>query len=294
MMRPGRWFSWISVGLAALAVCLILAGCQSVPASEPVSATEVLPTATPLPPLWLAAGYEAGPLADLLRTSYRRANGVGEVLTEEMSTAAALDALQRGAADVALVAAVSSEALQATLGDARVVPVAVDGVVIIAHPSVNITAISPADLARIYSGDTSDWSALEGGSGRPVLAIQSQGTAARLAFDAAVMEGVAPATTARVLPTDSHMVEYVSTTANSIGYAAACLVRQDSPVTIVAMDRVLPTRANLEKGQYPLAYELYLVTLDSTLPTVEALIRHATSPLGQAAISELYAPAPAP
>ena len=66
--------------------------------------------------------------------------------------------------------------------------------------------------------------------------------------------------TARVFPNDATLLDYVASEPHAIGYASASYVQGAPSVNIVAVGRLLPTRANVEKDQYPLTYGLYAVT----------------------------------
>ncbi len=201
-----------------------------------------------------------------------------------MSGGSALQALADGTADLALVAAGDAAELYGLASVSGVTPLARSGLAIITNQSVALALISAEDLKKLFSGDISDWSVLGAPAGKPQLAVQAPGTAARDAFDASVMAGSRVSSTARVLPSDSALVEFVAEEPLAVGYAAAACLPEDAPVSVLAIDLLLPIVANVERGQYPLDYGLYLVTSEGYSAEARVFAAFATSSRGQEAV----------
>lgn len=271
-------------------LCLALLGCDTVfvPLGRPDTVASAQDAVTEVP-VRLAIGREAECLAQDLLPAFSTRHPDVTIMPLSMSGSSALQALADGKADVALVAARDAEALYEQVGTLAVTAVARSGLAIITHRSVLKAQISAEDLRVLFSGDISDWSALDARAGQPKLAVQAPGTAARDAFDASVMAGSRISSTARVLPNDSALAEYVAAEPLAIGYAAAACLPEDASVNVLAIDLLLPTRANIEKGQYPLSYGLYLVTATAAHAEASALAAFATSTRGQEAVSVRHA-----
>ena len=66
--------------------------------------------------------------------------------------------------------------------------VARDAVAVITHPSSSLAQLPDDDLQALFAGEIVDWSVLEAGVGRPVLAVQTRGASARQVFDAVLLQ----------------------------------------------------------------------------------------------------------
>jgi len=273
-----------------LVLCLILLGCDTVfvPLGRPGTVAVPQDVVTEMP-LRLAIGREAECLAQDLLPVYASRYPDITIMPLTMSGSSALQALADGKADVALVAARDASELYERTGALVVTPVARSGLAIITHRNVTVAQISAEDLRALFSGDISDWSALGAPAGQPQLAVQAPGTPARDVFDASVMAGARVSSTARVLPNDSALAEFVAAEPLAIGYAAAACLPEEAPVSVLALDLLLPTRANIEKGQYPLSYGLYLVVADGAHAEASAFVAFATSSRGREAVRARHA-----
>lgn len=273
-----------------VALCLALLGCDTVfvPLGEPDTVAIAQDVVTELP-LRLVIGREAECLAQDLLPAFSARHPDVTIMPLTMSSGSALQALADGKADVALVAVGDAEELYEQVGTFGVTAVARSGLAIIAHRSIALAQISAEDLRAVFAGDVGDWSALDAPAGQPQLAVQAPGTPARDLFDASVMAGARVSSTARVLPNDSALVEFVAAEPLAIGYAAAACLPEDAPVSVLAIDLLLPTRANIEKGQYPLSYGLYLVTAEGAHAEASAFVALATSSRGREAVRARHA-----
>ena len=56
-------------------------------------------------------------------------------------------------------------------------------------------------------------------------------------------------------------------------------------VKVVSVEDVFPAQENLRNGAYPLTHFLYILTLPSPEPTVEAYVEFLQSPAGQEIIA---------
>lgn len=95
-------------------------------------------------------------------------------------------AVQIGNSDVFAEAKVKDQADLSKVTDNRVCVVGMGPVV---HPQVGVTDISLDDLARIFTGEVSNWNEL-GGSDTPIVVINRQsGSGTRAVFESAVLQG---------------------------------------------------------------------------------------------------------
>jgi phosphate transport system substrate-binding protein len=286
--RLGRLVASVVRSGALAVLYLQLLGCEAlfVPVADPAETQQVVKGETVMPLVRLAVGWEAAPLAEDLLSAYR--TGV-TVLPLTMSGATALQVVEAGEADLALVAAVNIESIQEQVPALQTLRVARDAVALVVHPGSSLAQATGADLQALFAGDTLDWSVLESRTGQPALAVQTQGSPARQVFDGVVMQGQSVSSTARVLPDDESIVAYVASEPYAIGYAAVSHLQDETPVNVVAVDLLLPTRANLERGAYPLTYGLYAVTSGAPSTYASAFLSFTQGALGRAAIQRRFA-----
>ncbi|MFO7697806.1 MAG: substrate-binding domain-containing protein [Anaerolineae bacterium] len=234
----------------------------------------------------LAVGWEAGPLAEDLMTAYRTYRPKVTIQPLTMSSPSAIQAVTAGEMDLALIAAVDNAALEEMAPGLRYARVARDGLAVVVHKSSILNQISIGDLQALFSGEIVDWSALGQTGGRPLLAVQSRSTTTRRVFDEGVMQAVSVSTTARVFPNDETLLAYVSSTPLAIGYVSASHFQAEAPVAILAVDLLLPTRANIEKDQYPLTHGLYVVYRAESNANADGFRAFMQSARGHAAVRE--------
>jgi len=235
----------------ALAACDVFSlRVEELPASRASAST---------PLVRLAVAHAAEPLAQALVAAYRSYRPGVAILSPTMSDAAALQALSDGEADLALVAVASDEEPEPGAAGLRFLPVARDAVAIIANEGLGLAQLTTEELQRLFAGEIGDWSELGCRAATPAIAVQAPGSPAREALDRVAMQGSQLTSTARVLSGDDDLIAYVRSESNAIGYACASHLSGSEGVGVVALDRLLPTRENVEQGTYPLSVGLYLV-----------------------------------
>jgi phosphate transport system substrate-binding protein len=282
----------IALRSCALAVlCLHLLGCESlfVPVPDAAEAQPAATGETVTSLVRLAVGWEADALAEDLVAAYRAYRPGVTLFPLTMSGASALEAVESGEADLALVAADTKESLQGQAPALQSLLVARDPIAVIVHPGSSLAQAKTADVRALFAGDTLDWSVLESRTGQPALAVQTQGNPARQVFDGVVMQGQPVSSTARVLPDDEAMVVYVASEPFAIGYAAVSHLQEETPVHVVAVDLLLPTRANIEQGEYPLVYGLYAVSRPDRSAFVRGFMSFIQSARGREAVRQRHA-----
>lgn len=277
--------------LAVLALLgLPLAGCEAlfvpVPASTPSQADEQ--EAWSPQEVRLAVCWAALPLAEELRAAYTGYRAGVTIEIAAMSSALAHELAAAGQVDLAIVAAPDEETVRAWQPTLPWRRLARDGLAIIVHRDRPLSQIAVHDLAALYAGQVADWSALGAGQGAPQFLIQGDDTTARHVFDAAVMAEQELSTAARILPHDEAVLAFVSEHPDAIGYLSAAYLGRDGRAKAVSLDGLLPTRPQLEAGDYSLAYELFIAQAPQASEEAARLEEFALGRLGRELIGERY------
>jgi phosphate transport system substrate-binding protein len=165
-------------------------------------------------------------------------------------------------------------------------PIALDAVAIIVNPGLGITSITAADLSALFDGDLGDWSLLGLDAGVPDLVVQSTGAVSRDVFDAAILPGREPASDAAILPHDQAVLDYVGAHPAAIGYLSRAYL--DGSVRGLTLGTASLATDNIERGAYPLAYELVTLTHADTPQAALDLLSFAATSRGRRIIAARY------
>lgn len=269
----------------------LIAGCAGFSVATPTPTTIVIAGATSMRPV-LRALTEAfsrqypDTLFDL--------RGGGSLLGEEQARAGQVTL----AASVLL--APRDPATNALLEDGlRRVPIGLDGIAVVVHPTNDVAGLSLVQLRDLYAGTVLDWVQL-GDEGEVLLVSREEGSGSRVAFEARVMGESPVSLAAVVMPTSIDVVTYVSQNPHAIGYVSRAFVRDlldDDPandeavgVRVVPVEGMLPLLPEVKEQRYPLITPLYLVSRDEPQGRVRQFLDFVASPAGQAIVAQFHAP----
>ena len=280
-----------------LAACL-LAGCAQ------LEGPKALPTPAPLT-VTVAGSTEMRPLLDELTAAYSARNphlqfilrGGGSLLGEQR--------LASGGADIAASTAVYPDAELAA--DLVRVPIGLDGIALIVHSDNPVEALTLAQIRDIFRGRMLYWEDF-GGGGEVQLVSREDGSATRVLFEERVMGEERVALTAVVMPTSSHVVEYVASHPAAVGYVTSAYLAQSGEsaaemretsslpaavarvVKAVSVEGRLPYGADLVDYQYPLVRPLYLLIRQGGDPALEDVVSFALGAEGQNIVARYHTP----
>lgn len=159
------------------------------------------------------------------------------------------------------------------------------GTALAVHESNVVRSLTSAEIAAIFSGKVTDWSAVGGDRGAIVPLIREKGSSARTTFENFIFGG-RPAYSTAVLEINGgdQMRQSISRQRASIGMIG---VSSDDPdasgIRIVGVDGIMPSRTALRDGTYKLRRPLFLLTSLAQTPRrgVVEFISFINSPEGQ-------------
>jgi phosphate transport system substrate-binding protein len=182
-------------------------------------------------------------------------------IEKPLGSSGAIKALLAGAIDIAIVSrSLKPEEIDqgGKLRDYGKTPLA-----IVTGGNVPLKTISTGELEKIYSGKTKKWP--DGEIIRIILRPEADA-------DTKILKGLSPGMAEAVTQahsrrgimiavTDPESNEAVSKILGSIGVAGLCGVLVDkSPLNLIALNGVNPSRENLENKTYPLSKDISFVT----------------------------------
>lgn len=165
-----------------------------------------------------------------------------------------IQAVQEGRCDIGL----SSRSLKdEEKTDLNETIVAIDGIAVIVNPENSVTDITIDEIAKIYTGEITNWNEL-GGSDAPIVCIgREAASGTRDGFES--VTGTADnCKYAQELTSTGDVVQTVSSNPNAIGYASLASVNDS--VTAVSVEGVVPTNDTILNGSYKVQRDFILVT----------------------------------
>lgn len=245
-----------------------------------------LPTATPLPAvLRVGVATSAARLIDLTGDTYADETDRAVPAFVTGNEAALYADLDAGTLDAVLVH---------TIPAARhdwFNPIAVDGLVLLVHPTNPARDLTLNQVQDIFSGRTLTWGGV-GGVGGADLPIQlfsrEENAGTRNLFRDRIMAEQRVAITAIIAPDDAAMQEAVAAAPGGIGYSMMGQAMGNEAVRPLTINGIPPTPSTTADQTYPLTVPLYFVSPAEPQGELRAFLAWLQSDAGQAFLSENY------
>jgi len=153
---------------------------------------------------------------------------------------------------------------------------AYDGIAVIVQPENPVSRLTLEQLAAIYKGEITNWSAVGGNDADIVLIGREAGSGTRDGFES--VTGTQKACQYRQeLTSTGDVITTVSGNPNAIGYAS--LASAGENVKMLAIDAVTPSEDTVKDGSYVIQRPFVLVTKDDRQlsETAQAFFDYITS-----------------
>lgn len=224
-------------------------------------------------------------LANALKEAFMAENQEVTVTAEFTGSGAGVEAVLNGMVDIGN----SSRALTEEEKAAGVVEniVAIDGIGVIVNSGSTVEDITKEQLAAIYKGEITNWSAL-GGEEEPVIVIgREAGSGTRGAFEE-LLELKDLCKYAQEIDSTGAVVAKVVSTPGAIGYVSVDVI--DNSVKPLKIEGVEPTVDNIKNGSYTLSRPFVMATkgdIAEQSDVVKALFDYIQSDAGQELIASV-------
>lgn len=160
--------------------------------------------------------------------------------------------------------------------------VGLDGIALVVNPANKLEDISLEDLAKVYSGEITNWKELGGDDKAIVVIGREDGSGTRDGFESIVMGDKEPKY-AQELESTGSVINAVATTDGAIGYAS--LANVDETVKALKIGGVEATEENVKSGAYEVQRPFICATLKgSDNKLVKAYLDFILSEEGQALV----------
>lgn len=160
--------------------------------------------------------------------------------------------------------------------------VGLDGIALVVNPANKLEDITLEDLAKVYSGEITNWKELSGDDKSIVVIGREDGSGTRDGFESIVMGDKEPKY-AQELESTGSVINAVATTDGAIGYAS--LANVDETVKALKIGGIEATEENVKSGAYEVQRPFICATLKgSDNKLVKAYLDFILSEEGQALV----------
>ena len=277
----------ISIALIAMLV-VAMAGCsQSQPAATTAAPAETAAQTTVAPQTEAPAAL-SGTVATDGSTSMEKVIGaLGEAFMEANSgvnftynptgSGSGITAVSEGRCDIGLSsrALKDSEVASGLVGTV----LAYDGIAVIVNPANTVEDLDLGTIAKIYTGEITNWSEVGGADAEIVLVGREAGSGTRSGFEE-LTETVDKCKYRQELTSTGDVITAVAQNPDAIGYASLASVKDSVKALKVA--GVTPSEETVKDGTYLIQRPFVLVTKEGVelSPVAQAFFDYATK--GQA------------
>ncbi len=224
-------------------------------------------------------------LANALREGFMAANPGVTVNVEFTGSGTGIQAAIDGTTDIGN----SSRSLKEEELNSGLVEniVAIDGIAVIVNNDVTATDVTSEELAKIYTGEITNWSEV-GGADEPIVVVgRESGSGTRGAFEE-LLEIEDLCNYAQEIDSTGGVFSTVANTAGAIGYVSLDVI--DDTVTVMAIDGVVASEENIVAGTYSLSRPFVMATMGEVSEQnelVQAFFAYIESEEGQSIIEQV-------
>ena len=209
-----------------------------------------------------------------LSESYMAANKDVTVNYNPTGSGAGITAVQEGTCDIGL----SSRALkdEEKAAGLKETVLAYDGIAIIVHPDNPVSDLSIEQIAKLYTGEITNWKDVGGSDAEVVLIGREAASGTRDGFES--ITGTKDKCQYRQeLTSTGDVITAVSQNPDAIGYASLASVKDS--VKALNVDGVTPSEATVKDGSYKVQRPFVLVTMEGKelSPAAQAFFDYAVS-----------------
>ena len=198
------------------------------------------------------------------------------VTYDPTGSGAGIEAAGNGSADIGLASRALKDEEKA--GGLTETVVALDGIAVIVNADSKVEDLSVEQIAKIFTGEITDWSEVGGEAGKISCIGREAGSGTRDGFES--ITGTKDACKLdQELTSTGGVIEAVAGNANAIGYASLSAVEGKDTVKAVTVGGVACTEATVLDGSYAIQRPFVLVTkTDASLSTAaQAFFDYTTS-----------------
>lgn len=236
---------------------------------------------------WSGDIVTAHGVVDGMAQAWQRA-GHGKLVGAPFNTAAGIDAVSNGSADIA--GSVRGSDGSAEDRSLTFTPVAWDGLVVITSRNNPVDGITLKQLHDIYFRKITNWDQVGGPNAQiDVYAVASPGDGVEFSLRKLVFgRGSQPVFSPRLYLSTTSLEQGVALDPDSLGVTTLSSALGNPRLKMLRIDGSAPTLSNVASGRYPLYTPLYLVTRagDAHAAAAQSFVDFTQSARGKAVLRE--------
>ena len=183
------------------------------------------------------------------------------VTYDPTGSGAGIEAASNGSADIGLASRALKDEEKA--GGLTETVVALDGIAVIVNAGSKVEDLSVEQIAKIFTGEITDWSEVGGEAGKISCIGREAGSGTRDGFES--ITGTKDACKLdQELTSTGGVIEAVAGNANAIGYASLSAVEGKDTVKAVTVGGVACTEEAVLDGSYAIQRPFVIVTVEGT------------------------------
>lgn len=181
------------------------------------------------------------------------------VTYDPTGSGAGIEAASNGSADIGLASRALKDEEKA--GGLTETVVALDGIAVIVNAGSKVEDLSVEQIAKIFTGEITDWSEVGGEAGKISCIGREAGSGTRDGFE--TITGTAEACKYRQeLTSTGDVIATVASNPDAIGYASLAALKDT--VKALSVSGVTPTEETVKDGSYIIQRPFVLVTKEGT------------------------------
>ena len=159
------------------------------------------------------------------------------------------------------------------------IPIAIDGIAVIVHPTNVVKALTKTQIKDIFTGKITNWSEVGGKNAKIVAVNRDTSSGTFEAFETLALNKEKVRPDALTTASNQAVAQTVAQTPNAIGYVGHGFL---SPkVKAVTVDKIACTKQTIQSEKYPLSRYLYVYTDGKPTGNVQKFIDFLLSAEGQ-------------
>lgn len=189
-----------------------------------------------------------------LSEAYMADNTNTKITYNPTGSGAGIQAVSEGRCDIGLssrdLKAKEAQNLNATV-------IAIDGIAMIANPQNSVSDLTIEQIAKIYTGEVTNWNEVGGNDAPIVLIGREAASGTRDGFES-ITKTKDKCQYTQELTSTGDVVQTVSSNPNAIGYASLASVKDT--VKLLSVEGVTPTNETIQNGTYKIQRDFVFVT----------------------------------
>jgi len=170
--------------------------------------------------------------------------------------------------------------------DINTIPVGLDGIAVIVSEKNPLDTLSPEQVAQIFTGEVSDWTAVGGKPGDISAYTRNTSSGTYKVFQDLAMNKQDYGEKTQKMAGNEQIASEVAKNPNGIGYVGLAYVNTPG-VKVIGVDGVKASKKTVQDKSYPFARELYYLTNGEPTGLAKEFVDFTLSPAGQKIVEQV-------